>query len=125
MNILSTTRRLASITLPEIDNEGVSTKAAQGFLESAVVRAWGGFTRYAATGVWYDEKTKQRYEDDNLVYQVAMVDEPFNIQKLHEIAAEAGRMARQLAVAVTNPDGAFMVLDCDGAAVPSALEAAE
>lgn len=102
--------RLASITLPESDNGGQSLEDAHEYLRKLILDTFGGFTSYKAHGVWRDETTGVVWYDANVVYQIAMEDHGTNMQWLEDTARLIGATARQIAVAITYPNGVFKII---------------
>lgn len=107
-------KRLASVTLPVTTNDGQSTIDAHSWATRQLLTTFGGYSSVAVSGAWLDDTTGVIYRDASVRYEVAMENHGFNVERMHQIAVEAGKLAKQLAVAVVNPDGTFVILPIEG-----------
>jgi hypothetical protein len=109
------TKQIAKITLPlyiegtAVYPKGTPATAAHSFLEFALLKTFGGYTRYEARGAWQDDDGVVYY-DENYVYDVAIEPIPSAIQKFRDIAVNAGQLAGQEAIAIVLPAGIFEVI---------------
>ena len=79
-------------------------------LRTTLLDAFGGYTEHEATGAWRDEFTGKVYYDHNSVFTVGAFVE--HTAKIREIAAQAGREAKQESVYIRMPDGAVEFVKC-------------
>lgn len=108
---MSSFKRIATITLPILDNNKHSTELAHKYLTIKLLELWGGYSVAHSTGFWRDPATGIVYEDFNRVYSVAMETDLFTRDRFSELAHEVGQMAHQLAVALTHANGDFVIMD--------------
>lgn len=101
---------LAQIVLPKQGNKGENLSSAHAFIRQALCHHFGGFTALDSFGGWIDPATGTEYMEPGLTYQTGMVNSPENAATLRAIAERAGRMAGQLAMAVTLPNRSFEII---------------
>ena len=97
--------RVATLMLPNFDNDGRAIPEVHTALQDNLLDAFGGYSQLPAVGAWRDPQTGRVYRDSNTQYAIAMDDTPGNVAALRNVAMRAGVAAEQLAVMVTLPNG--------------------
>lgn len=102
---------VAQIVLPKAGNNGESLDSAHAYMRQALCHHFGGFTALDSFGGWIDPETGKEYLEAGITYQTGMADNAENSARLRAIAERAGRMASQLAMAITLPSGEFEIIE--------------
>lgn len=105
--------RIASIVLPNADNDGASLADCHATLRALLVDSFDGYTAVASQGGWRDSSDGKLYEESGTLYTVAMDATDSNESKLLAIARMVGTMARQVCVMVTLPSGDVVFAGCE------------
>lgn len=104
-----TTLRIASIILPNTDNNGMPQKRAHEYLRNTILATFGGVTMSDVRGMWKNDEGTT-FVDDSIRYEFACPDQPSTNHTIGEVAIIAGRMAGQDAMFVTYPNGEVAIL---------------
>lgn len=104
-----TEKREARIIAPQRDNDGREVEAALQSLEQSLSHSFGGFTRTAGYGGWFDggKVVKEAVH----VYDVACDLTSDTAVKLRHIAVGLLRDARQQAVYLRYPNGHVEIVE--------------
>lgn len=101
--------RIATITLPIADNNGNALNDVHAALQLDLIAQFGGFTAIDARGGWRDESTGKVFAEPVTQYQIAAKDS--DSDKIRSIAQFFGRMAEQICMFVTLPNGEAEMID--------------
>lgn len=101
--------REALIILPNADNNGRAIGHAHTNLATRLIDAFGGLTTRQAQGSWLDHD--KLYQEAVTEYVVAYEPTDFNDGTLREIAIQAGREAKQMAVYTRFASGDVAIID--------------
>lgn len=102
--------RIASITLPNTDNNGMPVKTAHEFLRRSIMAGFGGgLTMVNVSGMWTND-AGTTFVDDSIRYEFVAEDLPVVRKRINDIATRAGGYASQEAVFVVYPDGEAAVI---------------
>lgn len=95
--------KLASITLPLLDNRGDSLAFVHDWLELTLVDEFGGYSKVPVQGAWRDDKTGKLYRDSSFRYEFAT--DAGAWQTIKYLASEAAFLAKQECVFVIDTKG--------------------
>lgn len=107
------TKRVASVILPEFDNDGRNTDRAHEWLENELLTVFGGYTEQPVVGKWRDPATRYVYKDFSVRYDIVMDVSMSNDMMLMMIAKQAGALAKQKCVMVTHASGQVQFVQCE------------
>jgi hypothetical protein len=109
--------KLASITLPLLDNRGNTLVFVHDYLDIQLLAAFGGYTKLPVQGAWKNPVNGKTYRYNSFVYQVATTDDG----KVFEIARDLARLAAQDCIFVVDTTGEAHFIEpkelsvsCDG-----------
>jgi len=96
--------RIASLVLPNQDNQGRDLRTVHAALRGELITQFGGYTGCPMTGGWRaDDGTD--YAESGTLYLVAMEPTQANRNALADIASEYAGRARQMCVMVAHAEG--------------------
>lgn len=104
--------REARLILPNRDNDGNTLAQCHAYLKGALIGAFGGYTATPSQGGWKGPDGRI-YEEAGTAYDVAVADGCESY--LRELAGNIGRMARQEAVYLRQPNGVVEIVDTSAA----------
>lgn len=109
--------KLATLILPNVDNDGVDHADTHAALRASLCDVFGGYTAIASHGGWRAASGKVVHEAGTL-YSVAMDDTPYNVGQWRGIARFYGHAMAQESVFIVHASGAVEFVDC-GFRVPA------
>lgn len=112
--------REARLILPNADNDAKPLTAAHAWLKGELIGAFGGYTATPSQGGWRGPDGRI-YEEAGTAYDIACEEDGACAAYLRKLAQRIGRMARQEAVYLRQPNGVVEIVDTHGdAALPLA-----
>lgn len=114
--------RIATLTLPKADNDGVALNDFHHALKLCLIDQFGGFSAVAIEGGWRDDSTGKVYAEPSIRYEVAMDATAGNRANLESLARFYGHATRQISVMVVHADGIVAFVDPTSAASINVLE---